>query len=158
MAFKLWLDCDGVLADFDTRFEQITGEPTDGYEDRHGTRAFWKVIKEHENFFGGLPLMSDAQELFDAVKHLDPTILTGIPQGDWSQHQKLSWRDIYFPTTPMIVCPSKDKRYYMHPGKVNVIVDDLTKYKQLWEDAGGIFVLHTSTKDSLAKLKELGVL
>jgi hypothetical protein len=28
----------------------------------------------------------------------------------------------------------------------------------LWEEAGGIFVHHTSAKDSIEKLKEIGIL
>ena len=56
----------------------------------------------------------------------------------------------------MIVCRSKDKIKFAKPG--DVIVDDWTKWQHVWEKGGGIWVLHTSAANSIAKLKELGVL
>jgi len=100
--------------------------------------------------------LPDAYELFNAVKHLNPVILTGRPRGEWAVEQKLKFRDKYFPETEMIVCRSKDKIKYAKPG--DVIVDDWTKWQHVWEKGGGIWVLHTSAANSIAKLKELGVI
>jgi hypothetical protein len=153
---RLWLDCDGVLADFDTLALEVFGLPPRRAEGVLGPTRFWADLRSYEGFYEKLPLMPDAMELFDAVKHLNPAILTGLPQGDWAEPQKRAWGRKHFPDTKMICCASKDKRNYMQPG--DVLVDDWPKYRQLWEDAGGIFVLHTSAKDSITKLKEVGVL
>lgn len=150
---RLYLDCDGVLADFDAGFASKFGSAPQSFEDEHGTKAFWHTIKSSLNFFGTLPLMPDALELFEAVKHLRPIILTGVPFGQWAEHQKFKWRDTYFAGTPMVTCRSKDKRLYCQPG--DVIIDDLEKYKHLWEEAGGTFILHTSAADSIKQLREL---
>ena len=154
--FRLFLDCDGVLADFDSGFYELTGVSCDTYEELHGTKAFWGVIKNHVDFFGTLPLMAGAMQLFDAVKHHRPTILTGCPYGNWAEHQKFGWRNRRFPGVPMVTCLSRHKRDYCQPG--DILVDDLEKYKHLWEEAGGIFVLHTSVDSTLAQLKSLGVI
>ena len=90
-------------------------------------------------------LLEDAWELFDAVEHLNPIIVTGVPLGGWAEPQKLAWAAERFPGTQMIVCLSREKRLHM-------------KYRHLCEEAGGIFVHHTSTASSLAKLRWLGVL
>ena len=153
---QLFLDCDGVLADFDTYAEKIFGLPPRKAEAELGQERFWAPLQSHEGFYEKLPLMPDARELFEAVEHLNPIILTGLPVGEWAEPQKRAWGRKYFPHTTMICCMSKDKRNHMKPG--DVLVDDWPKYKDLWEEAGGIFVLHTSAKDSIAKLKELGVL
>lgn len=158
MEVKLFLDCDGVLADFDAHFMEISGEHPRGYEDRHGSAAFWKVIMKTDKFFTSLKPMADAHRLYEAVKHLNPTILTGIPNGGWAEQQKLDWRDIYFPGVPMICCASKDKRKHMEPGKLNIIIDDWDKHKHLWEEYEGIFILHSDVDDSLDELRRLGVL
>lgn len=155
---QIFLDCDGVLADFDKRFEELSGEPSRGFEDKHGAKAFWKVVMSDESFFANLPPMADARELVDAVKHLNPIILTGCPQGNWSQPQKQLWRRVYFPELPMITCESRNKYHYMVPTVNNIIVDDWPKYKSIWEENGGTFILHTSAKDSIKQLTELGVL
>ena len=154
--FRLWLDVDGVMADFDTAFVQLTGIDSQTYEDQHGSKAFWKTIREHTNFFGTLPLMPGALDLYNAVKHLRPLFLTGCPFGDWAEHQKFGWRDKYFPGTPMITCLSRNKRSFCQPG--DVLVDDITKYQHLWEQSGGTFVLHTSAESTIQQLKELGVI
>lgn len=153
---QLFLDCDGVIADFDTLAETIFGLPPRRAEGILGAERFWCDLRSHEGFYENLPLMPDARELFDAVEHLNPIILTGLPLGDWAEPQKRAWGAKNFPSTKMICCASKDKRNHMYPG--DVLVDDWPKYRELWEEAGGVFVLHTSAKESIAKLKELGVL
>ena len=153
---QLFLDLDGVLADFDTYAEGVFGLPPRRFEDQRGTKRFWADLKSHEGFYNKLPLMADALELYEAVAHLKPTILTGLPVGDWAEPQKRAWCGRHFPVVPVICCPSKDKRNHMRPG--DIIVDDWPKYKSLWEEAGGIFIVHTSAATSLAALREIGVL
>lgn len=77
--------------------------------------------------------MPDAQRLFDAVKHLEPVILTGCPHGGWAESQKQEWAAEHFPGTRVTTCLSIDKRLYMRPG--DVLVDDYLKYRQRWEEA-----------------------
>lgn len=155
---KLFLDCDGVLADFDKRAEEILGMRSREFEAIHGSKAFWKTIYSTPDFFYGLDKMPDADKLVDAVKHLDPVILTGKPYGGWAEGQKLRWRDEHFPDLPMIVCLSKDKFTHMHHDKDNILVDDTLKYAHIWEEAGGTFIHHTSAEDSIRQLQYLRIL
>lgn len=149
---RLFLDCDGVLADFDWYFEQAFGHPARSFEEKHGANKFWENLEHHEDFYNRLPLMPDAMELFEAVKHLDPSILTGLPQGDWGEPQKRTWGTRHFPDTTMICCLSKNKRDHMKPG--DVLVDDWLRYRDLWVEAGGIFIHHKSAKESIEALRE----
>lgn len=153
---QLYLDCDGVLANFDKRAEEILGMPSREYEKLHGQDTFWSKLYEREHFFTEMEPLADAQELYDAVKHLNPIMLTGHPRGYWALEQKFMWRDKYFPKLPVISCRSADKRKFCRPG--DVLVDDWHKHSHLWQKAGGIFVFHVSAKDTISKLKALGVL
>lgn len=157
---QLFLDCDGVLADFDTYFIKVTGRNPREYEKEHGQHKFWRIVREHEGgFFRQLPKMPDADELVDAVRHLHPIILTGAPKGEsWPQPQKEAWRDEMFPSLPMICCQSKKKYTHMASGRQNIIIDDWFKYKPVWEENGGIFILHTSAKQSISELRDLGII
>src|SRR3569623_817761 len=94
---RLFLDCDGVLADFDAGARALFGEPFDRFQARHGSRETWRRIARADNFYGTLPEMPDARLLFDAVRHLDPTILTGLPLGSWAAPQKLAWAAEHYP-------------------------------------------------------------
>jgi hypothetical protein len=156
MKSQLFLDCDGVLANFNKRAIEICGMEPRQFEDTVGEQNFWDMIYGSDDFFYSLEPMSDAHELVEAVKHLNPIILTGRPRGDWSVGQKLRWRDKYFPDLEMIVCKSQDKIKHAKPG--DVIVDDWLKWKHVWEAGGGIWVTHTSTENSIRELKKIGVL
>jgi len=158
---QLFLDCDGVLADFDSFAAEIMGMNPREFERQKGAGKFWSEIYSTQNFFTRLPKMHDADILVESVRHLNPIILTGTPrQGEdmWATKQKLAWRDIHFPDLHMITCESKDKFLHHVPNKHNVIVDDWPQHKQVWEDNGGTFIVHTSAEDSLRQLRELGVI
>ena len=153
---QLYLDCDGVLADFDRGAEKILGAPPRVFQDKHGAGRFWARLAQHPDFFGSLPLMPGATELFDAVRHLHPIILTGLPRGNWAAPQKVEWAARHSPGTRIITCMAVDKRKHAHPG--DVLVDDMLKHRHLWEANGGVFVHHRSAADSIAQLRRLGYL
>lgn len=121
-----------------------------------GQHQFWRVLRAQSNFYGTLPLMPDARRLFDAVAHLHPIILTGCPLGGWAESQKQGWAAEHFPGTHIITCLAREKRLYLKPG--DILVDDTLKFSELWEEAGGIFVHHTSAESTLSKLQQLEIL
>lgn len=153
---QLFLDCDGVLANFVKGATDLLGMHPSEFEEKYSEAEMWKRIEEKHDFFGTLEPMADAYDLFNAVKHLNPIILTGRPRGEWATEQKLKFRDKYFPGVEMIVCRSKDKIKHAKPG--DVIVDDFVKWRHVWVKGGGVWVLHTSAANSIAELKNLGVL
>jgi hypothetical protein len=97
--------------------------------------------------------MPDARLLFDAVRHLQPTILTGLPLGSWAAPQKVEWAAAHFPGVPIITCMARDKHKHMHPG--DVLVDDRENHRKAYEAAGVIFVHHRNAADSLRQLAKI---
>jgi 5'(3')-deoxyribonucleotidase len=150
---RLFLDADGVLADFDHSVRRMFGMNAKAYIAKHGRGAFWRELARAPNFYGDLPEMPDARALFDAVKHLKPTILTGLPQGSWAAPQKVKWAAEHFPGVPIITCMAADKHLHMHPG--DVLVDDREKHRAAYEAAGVVFVHHRNASDSLRQLAKI---
>ena len=148
---QLYLDCDGVLADFDKGATALLGMKPKAFEKRHGLGRFWARLASAPDFYFSLPLMPDAMQLYDAVKHLDPIILTGLPRGNWAADQKMRWAKEHFPGVRMITCMARDKRDHAKEG--DVLVDDNDKFRHLWEQAGGIFVHHKSAAQSIEELR-----
>ena len=150
---RLFLDADGMLADFDHGAQRLLGMKPKAFIEKHGRATFWKRLANAKNFYGSLPQMPDAQLLFEAVKHLEPTILTGLPLGKWAAPQKIEWAAEHFPGVPIITCMAADKHKHMHPG--DVLVDDREKHRASYEAAGVVFVHHRNAEDSLRQLAKI---
>ena len=149
----LFLDCDGVLADFNAGARKALGMEIRAYEARHGKSGFWRQLAKTRDFYATLPMMPDAMELFEGVKHLKPTILTGLPLGSWAAPQKVRWAAEHFPGVPIITCMARDK--FRHMTGADVLVDDTLTHRGAWESAGGTFVHHTSARASLEALARI---
>jgi hypothetical protein len=146
----LFLDCDGVLADFDAGAKAILAMSPAEFQQRHGNAEFWKRLARAPNFYGNLLEMPDAQLLFQAVKHLKPTILTGLPLGRWAAPQKERWAAEHFPGVAIITTMARQKHEHMEPK--DVLVDDRENHRHLWENAGGVFIHHKNAVDTLRQL------
>lgn len=150
--YRLFLDCDGVLADFNSHWNTLFIRSPEEMRTEFGKEKMWNIVRDRDpDFFLNLPLMPDAMQLFNAVAKMDPIILTGSPT-DWGYGQKAKWIKALFPDTPFAVCESKHKHYFANKG--DIIIDDRTKYKHLWEGIGGQFIVHTSAEESIRQWKE----
>ncbi|WP_106638924.1 hypothetical protein [Allosphingosinicella vermicomposti] len=152
MTRQLYLDCDGVLADFDAGAKSVLGASPREFERRHNIGKMWAKLAAAPDFYGTLPPMPGAMTLFEAVRHLDPIILTGLPRGNWAAPQKERWAAEHFPGTRIITCMAVNKRNHAKEG--DVLVDDTLKHRHLWEEAGGIFIHHRTVDETLMALRE----
>lgn len=151
MAPPLFLDLDGVLADFDRGVVAATGKRPE----QLAMKEMWRALSRHADFFGTLEFMQDAQELWSFCAPHRPTILTGLPLGSWAPEQKTRWvARMLGADVPVITCMARDKARYASPGAI--LVDDREKAREPWETAGGCFILHRNAADSIAELAKLG--
>lgn len=148
----VFLDCDGVLADFDAGASQAFGMPPEEFERRFGLKRFWGKLASLDSFFGELPLLPDAMDLYEAVQRLKPVILTGLPRGNWAEPQKRLWAERHFPGVEVITTSAALKREHCRPG--DALVDDREKYRHLWEQAGGLFIHHRDAQGSIKELRK----
>lgn len=153
---RIYLDCDGVLADFDKGATAVLGLPPRRFEQRFGLKTFWARLAATPGFFDTLDLLPDAMALYEAVRHRNPVILTGLPRGAWAEPQKRRWAARHFPGVEVITTSAALKREHCHPG--DALVDDNDKFRHLWEKEGGVFIHHTSAAASIEDLRRLGFL
>ncbi|CAM9595854.1 unnamed protein product [Ectocarpus fasciculatus] len=147
---KIFCDLDGCLVDFEKGCQAVMGETPDKLR----ANAMWRGLARAKGFYEHLDWMPDGRELWDGVAHLQPTILTGLPMGNWAEPQKRNWckRELG-EHVPVITCMSRDKHTYCRPG--NILIDDRESLRAAWQRAGGVFIHHTATSSSLEKLKAI---
>lgn len=153
MTATVFVDMDGVLADFDQ-----------GYEDRFGVRACkeadnvdWALVRKTDGFYRDLPPMPDFDDLWRGLLvRCSPIILTGAPLSvAGAADNKRAWVDRHIgPSQPMIACRSKDKSLHIRkPG--DILIDDWEKYRPIWLKRGGRWITHVSADKSLRHLDEM---
>ncbi len=153
---QLFVDLDGVLADFNGAFEDFFGfRPGYGPDDRLICSTIWKEVHKHGSFFRDLRPLPDHRELWDGVAYLNPTILTGVAKSVPDVfEQKRAWVDEHIGQHVHVIgCYSKDKCKHAKAG--DILIDDWERYRHLWEGMGGRWITHRSAKDSLAQLAEV---
>lgn len=159
---QIFVDLDGVLADLDGYYRETFGVDID--RSSPDQALFWNNINNYSrtafggHFYKELPLLSDALTLWRGVHmfHLNPIILTGGGDSrnypETAEHKRW-WVNKYLGyDVPMICCLSKEKAKHGQPG--DILIDDWTKYRPVWQKMGGVFILHTSAEDSLRQLDE----
>lgn len=147
---QLFLDLDGVLADFDGFIEKELGIVNNRENEDPN---FWDKARAYKGrlYYDMKPLQG-ASTLYKALKGFKPIILTGCP---WSiptaADDKRQWvKENIDPDVQVICCKSRNKSLYMQPG--DVLLDDWNKYQALWEAKGGTFVLHKNVEESIRRV------
>ena len=155
--YQLFLDLDGVLADFEDGVKSATGR----YPHQWNASQMWSRLRRAPHFFAHLSWTHDGKTLWAETQHLNPPILTGLPHGGtWAAQQKRVWcaRELGEEVN-VITCLARQKidRALEYTG-VNItpiIIDDRTTHKATWEAQGGIYIVHRSTEESLIALEQV---
>lgn len=154
---KIYLDMDGVLADF------VTG--VQGPDFLNGPLlsedCYDKQKKEftEKGLFRKLPPMQDMQELVDYVKStgVPYEILTcaGAVNHNLVVQDKIKWLDEHLdPGVPVITTlKGVHKAKFAQPG--HILVDDRLKNIHAWREAGGTGILHLNAATTNGHLETL---
>jgi hypothetical protein len=148
---QVFLDLDGVFADFDARVKHLTGKHPSQLDRNH----LWKAVNADKRFFAELELIDGCLDLWERAKDLEPIFLTGAPSNKVFHHQKREWvARIFGPEFTVHVVPKKLKQEYSGPHKV--LIDDTPINIEQWIARGGHGILHTGDHAStVAALNQL---
>lgn len=171
----LYLDVDGVLADFDgyvakhgiqNRTGHIHRPNSEWSDEDKKVDAEVRLLMDTPGFWSALPVLPDAHELWDYVqKHYTVTILTARPVDAIGAHriaeEKHRWVNDHFDEGryEFICCLRSEKREYARSKRFlhsrNLLIDDMPYNCREWTEAGGISIRHTSACDTIKHLKAL---
>lgn len=152
MAFKIFLDLDGVITNFDRALSKVTGLPEKkGFNFGNDPKIWGAINKAGEGFWSSMEWMPDGRQLWNAIEIYKPTVLTAPSRHESSVEGKKIWLKNNLPGVPYIIDDKKDS----YADKDFILIDDREKNIKKWEQAGGIGILHKSTNTTLDKLKEI---
>lgn len=151
---KIYCDLDGVLADFDKAYLEISnGIPHKGDDE------FWARVKAAPDFWLNLEMMPDGQVLWDYVsRHHYVVILSspGTHDLERATRQKRQWIKKHLGEhVNFVPKEAKYKHHYAH--ETCILIDDWHKNIKRWMDAGGIAVHHKSAAETIEHLRRLGI-
>lgn len=158
----IYLDMDGVVADFDEYAARTLGiPPSSGIY----PGEVWYKLAGNARLYRDLIKTPYADELVFQCSlvakklNVDLKFLTAVPKGNdvpWAFWDKVVWAQEYFPGIPVMFGPfSKDKWQHCQPG--DVLIDDRTSNIDEWRSAGGFGILHTDYETTKSTLFELFV-
>lgn len=156
LQYKIYCDMDGVLCDFDKRFEQFGGTSPQEYESKYGTKKFWELInKIGSQFWEKIPWMPEGKKLWNYIKKYNPILLSSPSSHPSSRYGKRLWAQENTSGTKLILASRENKQEYS--GKNKILIDDRADNINEWNTKGGIGILFTSTNQTINELKELGL-
>lgn len=148
----IFLDCDGVLANFNQHVIDLCGDHPRNMPDD----ILWEKISVIDNFWLTIPLMPDAQNLVEYISSIDSNliVLTGCPKTNYQQvsEHKKHWIQKHFGNIDVITCLSKNKPMYMRDHN-DILIDDFRRNCNKWIKAGGIAIQYRNFEQMKLELK-----
>ncbi len=153
--YIIYCDMDGVIADFDKRFTDLSGMSPNQYEEKYGIEQFWNFIDNEigVRFWVGIPWMQDGKQLWEYIKKYKPTLLSAPSRNNESRLGKRLWVKKHIPGVKLVLASRANKQDYAKPNAI--LIDDRPDTIIEWENKGGIGILHKSAEETIQKLKSL---
>lgn len=158
---KIYLDMDGVLADFDRGVKELLHlEPV---EQSKATEAqddiLWAAAKEVGNFYDKLEPIEGAVAMYEKLHSIygdKCEILSAVPKPRrgivTAKDDKINWvRRILSKDIVVNIVHRAEKKDFAKD-KGCILIDDLEKNIREWEAAGGTGIHFTSVEETLEKL------
>lgn len=156
---KIYLDMDGVLADFFAEYAKLAGVTSGSYRDIPPAKADPTLDKMvGTDFFHRLPKFPTADSLVKLVLGYTPTysICSSPLRGDHtnSERWKREWiKDHLTPQPAEIVITGQKERHAVNAdGSPNILIDDRGTNIVAWRARGGIGIKYQADEDSLDKV------
>jgi 5'(3')-deoxyribonucleotidase len=163
---RVYLDMDGVLADFFGEWSRLAG--VDHYKDINNAEESLQLVRDHPTFWVDLPMLPHAKALVKTVieKYGEYRICSKPLEGDdRSKPGKMAWIKKHLSDMPPVeVVLTADKaKYAMHEGVPSILVDDFGVNINAWKTSGGIGIKYDDSafpqvEKILEKIAKSGVL
>jgi len=162
--YKIYVDLDGVLADFIDGINKLLNKSYSQKKYNSNPKykkEMWDAVNEYSHKGGKLwqelELLPDAKELWDYIEKYNPEILSSCGGDEGARKQKPIWVESKFGKNVKVNIANRSNLKAEFASADSILIDDSKKSIDPWVAAGGIGILHTSAKNTIAELKKLGL-
>ena len=163
--FYIYLDMDGVVANFNKRFKDLSGLLPDQFIEKNGKNAFWDLIdvKHKVAFWRGIEIMPGAEKLVNFVSQYPYEMLTAPSTKKQSVIGKSLWiKDkvgTLYPSKPKVTYRSAKEKHNVKPEltKFDILIDDKKSTIDRWDAKGGTAIFYQNADQVINDLKKLGL-
>lgn len=152
--YKIYLDMDGVIADWNGQFRKKFGYPVEVFDQKYGSEKRNKLLQQNSpSFYETMPWTKDGKILVNFLKQFPSEILSHAADKETKTGKQnwLSNKNINL--TQHLVDQRKEKAKYAD--KNCILIDDREDNISEFKNAGGIGILHKSSTDTINQLKEV---
>ena len=163
--YYIYLDMDGVVANFDKRFEDLSGMTPSQFISKYDKNAFWNLIDEKHKiaFWRGIEVMPGADRLVNFVAQYPYEMLTAPSAKKQSVIGKSLWiKDkvgTLYASQPKVTYKRAKEKHLVKPNltKFDILIDDKPSTIDNWNNAGGTGIFYKSASQVINDLKKLGL-
>ena len=153
---KIYLDMDGVIADFDKTFEDLYKMQPGKFEAEFGQTAFWEKVYETPTFFKYMLPTPRKNDIWDLCKTRCQNVIILSSPSRTNQPicmlHKRDWLDrLVGKHVPAIFEAHKHK----YAGPNRLLIDDTKKKIDKWVEHGGIGHLYTDFERLSSFIKQI---
>ena len=159
MVNHIFLDLDGVFANFDKKIFEITGNHPHELE----SPKMWEAIKEYDvqhKFYSSLELIPNSLTLLSEILKKVPlkkiSILTASglkPEGDEWALQKINWvKEHLHPNLKVNWCERGAQKGLLFAKPGSLLIDDMERNVSNFILHGGMGIVHRSVEETLHTL------
>jgi len=162
---QIYCDMDGVLCDFDARFEHFYNksplEYRKQYRPEKSNEYLTKAVDEVGiTFWSKMNWMPGGKELWSIIGKYNPIILTSPGKFDYAEKGKLEWINNNLNPQPkdVIFAQSGNKHLKMVTNPKNsILIDDYWPNLAPWKALGGIAIMHKDINKTKSILEKFGI-
>ncbi len=156
---QIFLDMDGVLADFESKIAEMLGEKVWNNDAGHRVYDEHKRELTSKHMFRKMDPLPDAWKLTDwclnSGIHTEILTAAGTVNRELVVRDKIEWIREHINPYWTVIPTFKGSQKAAFAHKKAVLIDDRDKNIDCWVEAGGIGILHTTADDTIRQLNEI---
>lgn len=164
-SLQIYCDMDGVLCDFDSRFEYYFDLNPEEFRSKYGKKVMEdKVSEAGAQFWAGMQWMPGGQELWAVISKRNPIILSSPGQFYQAEEGKQMWIEKNLSPQPKSVIFKKAGHKHeaiagKSPAEIkrSILIDDYYRNILPWKEIGGIGLYYRSASQILGILAKFNI-